>query len=78
MGAVGGTRITNSSNHLVKASIEGGDCGVSDSRVATVTVGDIFHEEGAFACGDPLFRELDALVNSDGIHGIDLTKFINP
>ena len=53
-------------------------CAIRSSRVATVTVGDEFHKERAFAGGNPLLRELDALVDGDDVHGIDLTKFVTP
>jgi len=49
---------------------------VGSSRVATVTVGDEFHKKRALASGNPLFRKLDTLVDSNDIHGIDLTKFV--
>ena len=45
--------------------------------MTTVTVGDIFHKQGAFAGGNPLFRKLDALVDSNDIHSIDLAKLID-
>ena len=56
--------------------MEVNNCGVIDSRVTTVTVGDVFHKKGAFTGGDPLFGELDALVDSDDIHSIDLAKLV--
>lgn len=49
---------------------------VSDSRVTAVTVGDVFHKKRALAGGDPLFGELDALVDSDDIHGVDLNELM--
>lgn len=45
--------------------------------MATVTVGDKFHKERALARGNPLFCKLDALVDSDDVHGIDLTRFVS-
>ena len=52
------------------------NCG-EGSRVATVTVGDEFHKERTLASGDPLFRKLDTLVDSNDIHSIDLAKFVS-
>jgi len=52
------------------------DCPVKNSRMAAVTVGDEFHKKRALALGNPLFRELDALVDGDDVHSIDLTKFV--
>ena len=44
--------------------------------MATITVSDVFDKEGAITGGSPLFRKLDTLVDSDDIHGIDLTELI--
>lgn len=45
--------------------------------MATVTVGDVFHKKRTLAGGNPLFRKLDALVDSDDIHCVDLTRFVS-
>jgi hypothetical protein len=39
-----------------------------------ITIGDVFHEERTLAVRDPLFRELDALMDSDDVHSIDLAN----
>lgn len=46
--------------------------------MATVTVGDEFHKKRALASGNPLFRKLDALVDSNDVHSVDLTESVNP
>ena len=46
--------------------------------MTTVTVGDELHEKWTFAGGDPLFCKLDALVDSNDIHGINLAELISP
>ena len=61
----------------MRAPIEENNCGVRNARVTTVTIGDVFHKQRALAFGNPLFRKLDALVDSDDIHGINLTEFVS-
>lgn len=61
----------------VRAPIESNNCGVKNARVTAVTIGDIFHEKRALASGSPLFCKLDTLVDSNDIHGVDLTKSVS-
>ena len=74
---VGGTGIGHALNHIIRAPIGDSDRGVRHARVTAVTVGDVFHKEGTFAVGNPLFRKLDALVDGDDIHGIYLTRLVS-
>ena len=73
-GTVGGTGIGHTLGGI-GTPIED-DCPVKNSRMTTVTVGDEFHEKRALAFGNPLFCELDALVDGDDVHSVDLTKFV--
>ena len=45
--------------------------------MTTIAVGNVFHKERALAVGDPLFRELDALMDSNDVHSIDLRRLIS-